>query len=187
MSGASVATTAMIEPAPAGGCPRGSSGAGTTVSFRTWPTGAPFTTNPSREPWLACTSSPTVKLSPPAVTTRDAVPVPPLKSWQTMPVPPPHVALGHRPAARPGQRRGDVLGPHVAAVHVVQPAVVGLAHHRHAPEERAGGAGVDLAGHEGVVHDAHRVAVGQRDRRGSRRPDSRIHSSPVSTPLPFRR
>ena len=43
----------------------------------------PFTCSRSRQPWLACTSTPTVEPS----TTREAVPIPPLKPWHCMPVP----------------------------------------------------------------------------------------------------
>ena len=59
-SGASVATITMIEPAPAAVSGRSSYGSGTTSCPITRPTGAPATVSRSRQPWLACTSTPTV-------------------------------------------------------------------------------------------------------------------------------
>ena len=79
-------------------------------------------------------------------------------------------ALRHRPAARRGERREQVLRAHVLPGDVVQPAVPGLGDGGEA-EVAAGPvlaerrAGVDLAAAERVAHDAEAVRVGQRDRR----------------------
>ncbi len=96
-----MAATTMMEPAPSGGAARGGTGrrgAGTSSRLRTIPTGTPFTWNRSRRPWLACTSTPTVKPPRSGGSTREAVPTPPLKAWLIMPVPPPTLPSGTGPA-----------------------------------------------------------------------------------------
>jgi hypothetical protein len=55
-----VATITMIEPAPAALSGRSSYGSGTTSWPIARPTGTPATIKRSRQPWLACTSTPTV-------------------------------------------------------------------------------------------------------------------------------
>ena len=52
--------------------------------------------------------------------TRDAVPMPPLNSWQTIPVPPPTAPSVDRTVRRRRERRVQVLGPDVEAVDVVE-------------------------------------------------------------------
>ena len=75
-SGASVATTAMIDPAPAGRNQSVSS-SGLSAS-RSFPIGCPAMVRWRRRPKLACTNAPTVYACPPSGTSRDAVPLPPL-------------------------------------------------------------------------------------------------------------
>ena len=58
---------------------------------------------PLASPWFAWTSTPTVHpfwllAFPGPSTMRDAVPVPPLKSWQIIPVPPPTSPSGTGPS-----------------------------------------------------------------------------------------
>ena len=86
-----------MDPLPAADGHSGRSTPGTTSGPISSPTGAPFTTNTSRHEWLACTSAPSTKRSPSTSTTREALPVPPLKSWQVMPVPPPTPPSGTGP------------------------------------------------------------------------------------------
>jgi hypothetical protein len=69
-SGASVATTPMIEP---------TSGPSEAASIRRRPTGSPAMVSCSAVPKLACTKAPRVKRAPAASTIREAVPEPPLK------------------------------------------------------------------------------------------------------------
>ena len=90
-------------------------------------------------------------------TTREAVPIPPLKLVADHPGAAPHTALLHGPAARARQRRVHVLGPDVEAVDVVEHAVPGLPHDRQRPL-RAGAAELELGGDQRVAHDADRSA-----------------------------
>ena len=135
------------------------------------PTATPLIISRSRRPWLAWTSTPTVKPPASGATTREAVPMPPLKPWQIMPVPPPTPTLDHDPArlARRGvaHRRGDVLGAHMEAVGVVEHPVPGLADDRQRPERTALlAARGDLVRDQRVTHDTDRMRVGECDRRG---------------------
>ena len=122
----------------------------------------PFTCSRSRQPWLACTSTPTVEPS----TTREAVPIPPLKPWHCMPVPLPTPPSAHRAARRRLERGVDVLGPHVHPVDVVQVAVVRLPHHRQVPALLAGRLLLHRRRDQRIADDAHRVGVRQADDGG---------------------
>ena len=72
--------------------------------------------------------------APAARRRRDAVPVPPLNSWQIMPVPPPTPPSATGPPDAFGQRVVHVRRRHVHPVDVVQRAVVGLGDDRQRPE-----------------------------------------------------
>ena len=96
--------------------------------------------------------------------TRDAVPMPPLNSWQTIPVPPPTAPFHDGAARRRGERLVQVLGVDVEAVDVVEQAVVRLADDRQRPV-RLAGVPLDRGGHERVADDADAVRVRDRDRR----------------------
>ena len=74
--GASVATTAMTEPDPAGR--NQSVSASGLSSSRSFPTGCPAMVSCLRGPKLACTNAPTVQVPEPICTSREAVPLPPL-------------------------------------------------------------------------------------------------------------
>ena len=152
-SGASVAIRTMIEPAPSGR--RGERHASAPIRS---PTGTPFTRSRARWPWFACTRTPTIQ---PSSTTRDEVPIPPLKPWQTMPVPPPTEPSSTGPSAARSSAAAGVLGLDVEAVDVVQEAVPGLADDRKAPVVLAGRGGGD----ERVANDSDRVGVREADRR----------------------
>ena len=84
---------------------------------RSWPGPAPPTVKP---PWSASM-------------TRDAVPIPPLNSWQTIPVPPPTPPSATGSAGRRLEGGSQVLGLDVEAVDVVEQAVVRLADDRQRP------------------------------------------------------
>ncbi len=77
----------MIDPAPGGTIqssePSGSSSASASPSL------TPAIVSSAREPKFACTKAPTVNVSGPHATCREAVPLPALKPQQFMPVPPP--------------------------------------------------------------------------------------------------
>ena len=60
--------------------------------------------------------------------------MPPLNSWQTIPVPPPTLPSVTGPPDGGGEGVVDVLGPDVETVDVVEGAVVGLAGHRQRPD-----------------------------------------------------
>ena len=90
-----------------------------------------------------------------------------------------------RPVARLRDRLADVLGAHVMAVDVVERPVIGLPDHGQRPVEPVVLPALrHRVGDQRVADDADAVRVGERDRGGSR-PDSRTHSSPVSSPLPL--
>ncbi len=95
---------------------------------------------------------------------RDAVPMPPLNSWQIIPVPPPTLPSGTGPDAASAECRQRVVGGHVEAVDVVQMTVVGLADHRQRPRRHSRGTTLDLGPDERVVDDPDAVRVGQADR-----------------------
>ena len=118
-------------------------------------------------------------------TTRDAVPIPPLNSWQIIPVPPPTL-----PSA---------TGPPVAASSAVsrcsgrtwKPLMSLRRRRRSRRRPAATRSPRGLVGPRGVARSAScttptRVRVRDCD-RVVRSPDSRTHSSPVSSPLPLRR
>ena len=152
-SGASVAIRTMIEPAPSG-----VSGSGTTSAPILSPTGTPFTRRRSRWPWLACTRTPTIQ---PSGTTRDEVPIPPLKAWQTMPVPPPTEPSSTGPsAARSSASRTCSALTWKPLMSLRKPSQVSPTTGR--LQSCSPGSS---CGDERVADDSHRVGVRQPDRR----------------------
>ena len=113
--------------------------------------------------------------------------MPPLNSWQIIPVPPPTLPSATGPRCRAVERREHVLGLHVKAVDVVEIAVPGLGHHRQRPPvlARRRVAWRTAPGDDRVAHDADAVRVRDHHRalRGSRTPRARC--VPVISPLPF--
>ncbi len=171
-SGASVASRTMIEPAPSG-----VSGSGTRSDPIRSPTGTPSTRRRGRRPWFACTSAPSVQ---PSSTTRELVPIPPLKPWQTMPVPPPTAPSSTAPplarsraaatcSARTWKplmslRKPSHVSPTTGRLQSCSPgAAASTSASRTTPTECV------FVSATGVV----------------RRPESRTHSRPVSSPFPL--
>ena len=76
------------------------------------------------------------------------------------------VAFGHAPGPRAGPGREDVLLLDVETVDVVEVAVIGLGDDRQRPPHggRADRALFDLIGDDGVAHHADAVRVGDHDR-----------------------
>ena len=131
-----------------------------------------------------------LRVQPPSASgrTRDAVPIPPLNSWQIIPVPPPTLPSATGPAAADVVRGRHVLGPDVRALDVVQHAVVSLADHRHRPVQGAP-AVLALPSALSMAASASRttptlwvlvMATGVVSK-----PDSAIQAMPVSSPLPL--
>ena len=87
--------------------------------------------------------------------------MPPLNSWQTIPVPPPTLPSSTAPAPCFRQRLVDVIHRHVEAVDVVEEAVPRLARDRQRPERRPERQHPDRGPDDPVVDDAD--AVGVRD------------------------
>ncbi len=93
---------------------------------------------------------------------RDAVPMPPLKPWQTMPVPTADRPFRDAARMRVGERLAKMIAGHVLTVDVVQEAVPRLADDRQRPGlTRAALAPLDRA--QRVAHDADAVRVRDRD------------------------
>ena len=116
-SGASVATTTMIEPEPGGGADcagRRASAvrAGDLVDRRSPRRPARRRPAASRacRSWPGPGRRPCSRRARPA-TTRDAVPIPPLNSWQTIPVPPPTSPSATGPPVAEASAARDVLRP----------------------------------------------------------------------------
>ena len=163
----------MIEPAPSR-----VPGSGTASGPMRSPTATPLTRSRRRAPWFACTSAPTVQ---PSSTVREAVPMPPLKPWQIMPVPPPtlpsaavSVAASSAVLTCSGRtwkplmslRKPSHVSPTTGRLHASSPGgASAMSASRTTPTECV------LVSPTGVV----------------RSPESRIHSSPVSSPLPLMR
>ena len=158
-SGASVAIRTMIEPAPS---PAPLSGSGTTSGpialadrDRRSRAGA------RRRPWLAWTSTPTIQ---PSSTTRDAVPIPPLKPWQTMPVPPPTEPSSTGPSCAASSAAETCSGrTWKPLMSLRKPSHVSPTTGRlqsHSPGRRRGD--------QRVADDADRVRVREADRRRQR-------------------
>ena len=122
-------------------------------------------TSRERAPWFAWTSTPTVKPPKAVASTRDDVPMPPLKPWQIMPVPPPTLPSLTEASLASRQRIVDVVGGDVRAVDVVEHAVPRLGDDGQRPPVVAG-ALCRLDPHERVANDADRMGIGQRDRGG---------------------
>ena len=119
--------TTMIEPPPAAaasGCfPRA------TVAVISRPTGTPATVKRLALAVVGLHQG-TDACSAGVASLREAVPMPPLKPWQTMPVPPPTLPSATGPGFAASSAANSVLGRDVKAVDVVQEAVVRLAHDR---------------------------------------------------------
>ena len=151
-SGASVATTAITEPAP-GGASQAGSAIGSSSS-RSRPTGTPATTSSPREPKLAWTKTPTVYSSEPCATRREA------RARAALEVVAVHAgaaadrALLDRPAARAVERRHDDLARDVAAVDVVEVAVPGLGRDRQRPHARELGVALGRPRDRRLLRDA---------------------------------
>ena len=103
-----------------------------------------------------------------------------------MPVPPPTLPSSTGPECALLERLEDVLGLHVKAVDVVQPAVPGLRHHRQRPPGAGGILGPvrDAPGDDRIAHHADAVGVGDHH-RAFEEPDSSTQVVPVISPLPF--
>ena len=179
-SGASVAHSTMIDPAP--------SGSPTAAARRS----GPISRRPAARrrpggrgrPWLACTSTPTVHA--PASDDPRRGPQPALEAVADHPGAAADAALLDRPGRGARERLVHVLGAHVEAVDVVQHAVPGLAHHRQAPvRRRRRGRATSAA--TSASRTTPTLWVFVRPIGVVRQPDSRIHSSPVSSPLPLSR
>jgi hypothetical protein len=72
------------------------------------------------------------------------------------------VPFSNRPGRRVFERRKHVLGPHMKAVDVVEPAVIGLRHDRQAPRLQPGPAYLPLQ--DRITHHANAVRIRDRDR-----------------------
>ncbi len=164
----------MIEPAPS---PASLSGSGTASGPIRSPTGAPSTRSLQRRPWFAWTSTPTIQ---PSSTTRDAVPIPPLKPWQIIPVPPPTDPSSTGPSCAASRasktcsdrtwkplmslRNPSHVSPTTGRLQSLSPGrAAATSASRTTPTECV------FVSPIGVVS----------------MPESRIHSSPVSSPLPL--
>ena len=169
----------MIEPAP---CTPGS---GTSEAGIASPTATPLIRSRSRRPWFAWTSTPTVA-PPTASTTREDVPIPPLKPWQIIPVPLPTLpsATGPVPALSSAActcsgRTWKPLMSFSWPSHVSP--TTGRLQKTVSSSRRATSAAISASRTtptEWVLVSAMgEVSI----------PESRIHSSPVSSPLPFSR
>ena len=137
------------------------------------PAGTPSMVSRSRSPKLAITSTPTVYCARPRrAASREAVPMPPLKPRQLIPVPAPTAPSAggrrRRPPARAAVQRGAArrrrLDLHPAGVG--QEAVVALGHDR---DDHVVGADARVLGHHQlagrVVDPADLHRRGQEDRR----------------------
>src|SRR6185312_2377103 len=145
----------------------------------------PFTRRRSLRPWFACTSTPTV--APPALsTTREAVPIPPLKPWQIIPVPPPTFPSGTGPLAVEASADSTCSGRTCMPLmsfrspSQVSPTTGRLQNSRSSVREAIS---AEMSASRTIPTEWVFVsAIGEHSI-----PDSRIHSSPVSSPFPFRR
>jgi hypothetical protein len=113
-------------------------------------------------------------------------PDPALELVADHPRPAADVALDDRPARRRRHRLVDVIHRHVEAVDVVEQPVPRLAGDRQRPERRPERQLPDRVADDPVV-TIPTLWVFVMPIGPARRPASRIHSRPVSSPLPFRR
>ena len=127
-------------------------------------------------------------MQPPAAssTTRDAVPIPPLNSWQTIPVPPPTLPSSTGPSD------AAAIASSTWSVVTWKPSM-SLSRPSHV-SPTTGSAQYDVP--NGSRRTAFRMIPSRTIPTQCvfvipigpvRRPASRIHSRPVSSPLPFRR
>ena len=120
-------------------------------------------------------------------TTRDAVPIPPLNSWQTIPVPPPTLPSATGPPPRRSSAAAEVLGADVEAVDVVEQR---RRTSRRRPAATTTSRGSPRRSTEAATSASRTtptlcvlvIATGVVSS-----PDSRTHSRPVSSPLPLSR
>ena len=127
-SGASVAQTTMID--PRAGC--ASSGTGTTSGPISAPDRHAVDAQPIAPAVVGLHEHADGVAAVLRAATRDDVPIPPLKPWQIIPVPPPTSPSSTAPPLARVQCLVDVLGPHVEAVDVVEQPVPRL------PDDRQG-------------------------------------------------
>ena len=113
---------------------------------------------------------------------REAVPMPPLNSWQIMPVPPPTFPSATAPPCAAVERGVDVLCRTCWPSDVVEEAVEGLADDGQRPGASLGRARGGSASRTTPTLNVFVMPIGVVSR-----PDSRTHSSPVSSPLPLSR
>ena len=142
----------------------------------------PFTCSRSRQPWLACTSTPTVEPS----TTREAVPIPPLKPWHCMPVPLP------TPPSATGPPDADSSAAWTCSARTCMPLMSFRSPSYVSPttgryQRCSPGASFCTAAVISASRTTPTEWVLVRPMTVVRRPASRIHSSPVSSPFPFSR
>ena len=167
-SGASVATTTMIEPEPAGGVAVGSRRLGRTGSAPRRPGSPrrPARRRPAATP--ASRSSPgrgrrPCSRRPPSAMTRDAVPMPPLNSWQT-------TRCRHRPRPPRPVHRAPPPGPPEGAPPVTWNPFMSFRSPSYVSpttgSDQRASLPVDRGGDQRVAHDPDAVRVGDRDRRG---------------------
>ena len=91
------------------------------------------------------------------------MPVPPLNSWQIMPVPPPTLPSAIAAADRAVERGKRMLLRQRESLDVAQPAIVGLGDDRQM--EGLGGAVAHRERGDGVADDSDLISVGDADRR----------------------
>ena len=116
-----------------------------------------------RWPKLHWTSAPTVYPPSRSVSFRLAVPIPPLKPRQIIPVPPPTFPSATGPGFALSRARKVCCLGHVKPIDVAEVAVPGLRHDRKAAVEVVGETGAPPLDHC-VPHGADAVGVGDRDR-----------------------
>ena len=172
----------MIEP---GARPAPSSGTGTDVGADQAPDRQAVDAQPLAPAVVRLDEHADGEAAVPASTTREAVPIPPLNSWQIIPVPPPTPPSSTGPPLARASACVDVLGAHVEAVDVVERAVPRLPDDRQRPvvaaPPRSSSAAIS-ASRTTPTECVFVSAIGVVSC-----PDSRTHSRPVSSPLPLSR
>ena len=137
----------------------------------------PFTRRRARRPWFACTSTPSVQ---PSSTTRDDVPIPPLKPWQTMPVPPPTEPSSTGPSRAAASAAATCSGrTWKPLMSLRKPSHVSPTTGRLQSHSPGGSAAISAS------RTTPTECVFVRPIGVQSVPESRIHSRPVSSPLPL--